>query len=168
MEIIVIVAQAKNRAIGKDNQLLWHLPKDMQFFKSTTEGYAILTGRKNYFSIPEKFRPLKNRTNILLSRNTDLKEEGVVLVGSIEEGIAYAKQRGERKLFVIGGGQVYAQCMELADTLLVTEVDAHLEADTFFPEIDRSQWREVSREIHLKDIRHAYDFDFVRYEKMKN
>lgn len=166
MEISLIVAISKNNAIGKNNNLLWHLPKDMKFFKETTNGHCVITGRKNYFSIPEKFRPLPNRTNIVVTRDTSLKLEGVIVVNSIESAIEQAKKKTEDEIFIIGGGEIYNQSIELATKMYITEVDEIFEdADTFFPIIDKSEWLEVDRIKHFKDEKNIYNFDFVTYQK---
>ena len=162
MIISLIAAVTENNVIGKDNDLIWNLPTDMRFFMKTTEHHCVLMGRRNYESIPPKYRPLKNRTNIVVTRQEDYGgEEDIQVVASIEEGIQYAKNQGEKELFVIGGGQIYAQTLDLAHKLYITEIKANLEGDTFFPEFDRSQWEELSRIKHPADERHAYEFFFT-------
>ncbi len=163
----LIVAIAKNNAIGKNNDLLWHLPNDMKHFKETTLNHHIITGRKNYISIPPKFRPLVNRTNIVLTRNTDFSEEGCVIKHSLEEAIKYAKENSETELFIIGGGQIYKEALEndLIDRMYVTHVNENFEADTFFPEIN-SKWNKTEEEFFEADERHAYPYSFAVYEKM--
>ncbi|MDC1204320.1 dihydrofolate reductase [Salibacteraceae bacterium] len=141
----IIVAVDEENGIGKDNQLLWHLPADMRYFRETTTGHCIITGRKNYESIPSKYRPLANRTNIIVTRNKDYSvENGAIVEHSIEEAIAYAKGTGEEEVFIIGGGQIYQECLKknLVDKMYVTHVTALFEADTFFPEIETGAWRE--------------------------
>lgn len=130
--ITIIVAMGKNREIGADNQLLWHLPKDLKHFKELTSGHPIIMGRKTYESIG---KPLPNRTNIVISRKNDWFEEGILIVGSIKEALKFAKKIDEN-VFIIGGGTIYEQTIDLADQLEVTLVDAELKADTFFPKID--------------------------------
>jgi dihydrofolate reductase len=164
MKIIIIVAVAENNAIGKDNRLLWRLPDDMKFFKEKTEGHCVVTGRRNYESIPEKFRPLPGRTNIVVTRQKDYAAPGAIVVESIEAAISLAKSRGEDELFIIGGGEIYAQCMNIADEILFTRVHHSFEADTFFPEIG-SEWKEVWSENHAADEKHAYSFTFLQYRK---
>ncbi len=162
---------ASNHAIGKDNQLMWHLPNDMKFFKNTTTGHVILTGRKNYFSIPEKYRPLKDRTNIVVTRQESLNlasHEDVEILSNIEEAIAFAKSKNESELFIIGGGQIYSQTMEIADRMYITHVhQAFEDADTHFPEIDYSIWKTVSAEHHSKDERHKYPYSIYVYDRIK-
>ena len=143
MEVVLIVAVAKsNNGIGKDNDLLWHLPADMKFFRLNTIGYPVITGRKNYESIPEKYRPLPNRNNIVVTRQ-NIEFEGADVVKSIDEAIKIAKTYNQEKVFIIGGGQIYKQCLadDLIDKMIITWVDVKLDADVFFPEIDSSIWQ---------------------------
>lgn len=168
MIISLIVAIAENNAIGLNNDLLWRLPNDMKFFKETTSGHHIITGRKNYISIPKKFRPLPNRTNIVLTRQTDFEEEGVVVCHNIEDAIEIAKKNNEKELFIIGGGQIYKEVMKknLIDKMYVTHVDNTFEADTFFPEIDTKVWHQTSLVENSKDEKHPYNYSFAVYEKI--
>ena len=169
MDITIIVAVAKNLAIGKDNDLLWHLPKDMLFFKDTTKGHCIITGRKNYYSIPEKYRPLPNRTNIVITRDEDLVLEGAIVVNSIEKAIKVAKKTDEKEIFIIGGGEIYKQSLHLANKLYITEVDSVFEDDdTFFPEFDKNNWEIISKESHQKDEKHKFDFAIIKYKKIQS
>lgn len=166
MKIVLIVAVAKqNNGIGFNNDLLWHLPADMRFFKETTSGFPVITGRKNYESIPPKFRPLPNRDNIIVTRQ-DLDFEGAHVCISIDEAIKKAKSLNDSKAFIIGGGQIYKQVLEqdLVDELLITWVDAAPEADVFFPEIS-TDWRLVSEEKHDADEKNKFNFSFCKYTK---
>ncbi len=162
----IVVAVPKNRAIGKDNDLLWHLPDDFRFFKETTRGHHILMGRKTYESLG---KPLPKRVSIVITRNQDFQlPEGHHVANSLEAGIAIAEAAGLEELMIIGGGYVYKECLDkgLVDKMYITEIDASPEgADTFFPEYDASEWNEVYREHHPVDERHAHAFDFVTYEK---
>lgn len=137
-EIIIIAAVARNRAIGKNNQLLWNIPEDMAHFKALTQGHAVLMGRKTWESLPERFRPLPGRRNIVITRQSDYAAPGAILASSIEQGIA-AAQNAE-KLFIIGGADIYAQAMALADRLEITEVDLEPDGDAWFPEIPAAAW----------------------------
>ncbi len=161
MKISIIVAKAQNHVIGKANQLLWHLPKDFQYFKKVTSGHYILMGRKTYESIG---RPLPNRVSLVVSRNPMYALEGGLVVHSIENALEIAQKNQEKELFVIGGGKIYAQMLSQADRLYVTEVQTDIQGDTFFPPISEI-WKEISRERHFADARHPFDFDFVVYEK---
>ncbi|MCB0481671.1 MAG: dihydrofolate reductase [Flavobacteriales bacterium] len=145
--VSLIVAKAKNNAIGKNNNLLWHLPSDMRFFKETTTGHCIITGRKNYESIPEKYRPLVNRTNIIVTRNANFKVRDAIICHSLEEAIEVARSKGETEVFIIGGGQIYKEAMAkcLVSRMYITEVDAEFEADTFFPAFEQKSW--ISKEL---------------------
>jgi dihydrofolate reductase len=138
----IIVAISENNGIGKDNDLLWHLPADMKFFRKTTMGHCIITGRKNYESIPEKYRPLAKRTNIVVTRNINYQAEGAIVKNSLESALEYADSAGEEEVFIIGGGQIYKEAIEknLVDKMYITHVANNYEADTFFPEIDFSEW----------------------------
>ena len=165
MIISHIVATSKNKAIGKNNQLLWHLPADMKFFKEKTKGHCILTGRKNYESIPEKFRPLPNRTNIVITREKNYAAPGAIVLNSIEAGIRYALEKGETELFIIGGGEIYKQSIELCNKLYITLVEGDFEADTFYPELDPRLWKKESSELKPKDEKNKYDMEFCVYVK---
>ncbi len=164
MIVSLIAALSKNRVIGKNNDLPWHLPNDMKYFMQTTKGHYVIMGRKNYDSIPEKFKPLPNRTNIVVTRKKDFIAPGCVVVNSLEAGINLAKQANEKEVFVIGGAEIYKLSLPIATRLYLTEINGNIEGDTFFPAIDDT-WKETSRVHHEKDSRHAFDFDFVVYDK---
>ncbi len=165
MTISLIAAVAKNRVIGKENDLPWRLPDDMKYFMQTTSGHHVLLGRKNYDSLLPKFKPLPNRTNIVVTRQKDFKAAGCVVVNSIEKGIEIARVNNEKELFVIGGAQIYEQSLAEADFLYLTEINAEIEGDTYFPVFDSNEWTEVSRKPHVADERHRYSFDFVVYKR---
>ena len=168
MIISIIVASTKNGVIGKDNQLPWKsLPQDMAFFVSKTTGHCILTGKKNYFSIPAPFRPLKNRTNILLTRDPHYVEVGTVIVDTLEKGIDFAKAQGETELFIIGGGIIFEMALQknLVDRIYLTKVDTILEGDTFFhlPEIFKK--KEKLLITQKKDDAHLYAFEIYQCDR---
>ena len=165
MIISIIAAVAKNDVIGKANDLPWRLPDDMKFFMQTTNGHHVIMGRKNYESLPEKFKPLPNRTNIVVTRQRDFTANGCVVVHELSEGIQLAKTNNEKELFIIGGAEIYKLALALTDTLYLTEIDAEIEGDTFFPEWNKKEWREISRTHHEADAKHKYAFDFVVYKK---
>ena len=167
MIISLIAALTRNHIIGRDNRLPWHLPDDMKFFMQTTKGHMVVMGRKNYDSIPEKFRPLPNRTNIVVTRQRDFNAPGCVVVHTLDDAIGLAKLRKETELFVIGGSDIYKLGMPIANRLYLTEIKCELEGDTRFPAIDTQQWKEVSREHHGTDERHVYEFDFVVYDRIR-
>jgi len=162
--ISMVVAMGENNEIGFNNQLLWHLPKDLKHFKDLTSGHPVIMGRKTYESIG---KPLPNRTNIIVSRQKDWFEEGILIVGSIKEAVKFAKKIDEN-VFIIGGGNIYEQTMDIADKLEITLVRADLEADTFFPEIDGKTWTKTNEVCHERDDRNAYDFCFQTYERIKS
>ncbi|MBD3903602.1 dihydrofolate reductase [Chryseobacterium sp. Ch-15] len=158
----IVVAMGEKNEIGSGNQLLWHLPKDLKHFKDLTSGHPIIMGRKTYESIG---KALPNRTNIVVSRKKNWFQEGVLIVGSLKEAVKFAKKIDEN-IFIIGGGNVYEQTMEIADRLEVTLVKANLEADTYFPKINSEFWKMTSEICHEKDEKNQYDFCFQTYEKV--
>lgn len=165
MTISIIAAVAKNRVIGRGNDLPWHLPDDMKFFMQTTNGHHVIMGRKNYESLPEKFRPLPNRTNIVVTRQKDYKAPGCTIVHELSDGIRLAKSNGEKELFIIGGAEIYKLALPMTNVLYLTEIDAELEGDTFFPTWNKKDWKEMSRQHHTADAKHKFAFDFTVYKK---
>ena len=159
--ITIVVAMGLGNEIGANNQLLWHLPTDLKHFKEITTGHPIIMGRKTYESIG---KPLPNRTNIVVSRKKDWFEEGILIVGSLKEAIKFAKKMDE-EIFIIGGGNIYEQTIDLADQLEVTQVKANLEADIFFPQIDEKIWKKKEEIVHEKDEKNEYDFSFQTWER---
>lgn len=164
----LIAAVARNGAIGKDNALLWRLPEDLQFFKRTTLGCPVIMGRKTYDSIG---RPLPGRRNIVVTRNPQWQAAGVDAVTSLDAALALVLDAP--KVFVIGGAQLYAQALPLADELVMTEVDANYDGDTFFPEWDKAAFIEVSREAHHAAPPQGPDgqgmgYAFVVYQRSAN
>jgi dihydrofolate reductase len=149
MIISLIAALTENRVIGKSNDLPWHLPDDMKYFMQTTSGHHVVMGRKNYESIPQKFRPLPNRANIVVTRQEEYNAPGCMVVNSIPEAIDIAIDNHEAEVFI----------------LYLTEIQTSLEGDAFFPMFNMPEWNEVSRKHHPIDEKHRYAFDFVVYEK---
>ncbi len=168
MIVSMIAAVAENRVIGKDNDLVWHLPDDMKYFMETTSDHFVIMGRRNYESIPHKYRPLPKRTNIVVTRQSDYEAPGCIIANSLEQALALAEEQQQEEVFIIGGEQIYAQALPKADRLYLTEVKAAFDGDTFFPVFDRQQWHEKWRQPHPVDERHAYPFDFVLYERKPN
>jgi len=166
MKVSLIVAASENRVIGKDRNLIWHLPRDMRFFKEITQGHHVIMGRKNFESIPHKFRPLPNRTNIVITRQCDYKAEGSIVVNSLEESLEIAKQNGDLEPFIIGGGQIYKLALDagLVDKIYLTKIHHVLDGDTFFPELN-SDWIEVDRKDYVKDEENNYNYSFIVLEK---
>lgn len=153
----------RNRVIGLRGRLPWRLPDDMRRFRALTMGKPVLMGRKTYESIPERLRPLSGRHNIVLTRRPDYTAPGCTVVDTIDAGLAAAA--GADEVMVIGGATLYEQLLPRADRLYLTLVDAALEGDAYFPPLRPSQWREVQREPHPADARHAYSFTFVVFER---
>lgn len=165
MIISLIAALAENRVIGKNNDLPWRLPDDMKFFMETTKGHYVIMGRKNYDSLKDKYKPLPNRTNIVVTRQKDFKAPGCIVVNDIEKSLDIAKQNNEREAFVIGGAEIYKLTLQKANKLYLTEIKAEVEGDTYFPDFNKKEWKEIERKHHPADDRHRYSFDFVIYEK---
>lgn len=160
-ELTIIAAVAENNALGKDNQLIWNLPNDLQRFKRLTQGHHIIMGRKTFESFP---KPLPNRIHIVITNQKNYKvPDGVVVVHNLKDAIG--KVKNDVQPFIIGGGQIYKQAMGLADKIELTRVHATFEADTFFPEIDASVWKETGRSFHKKDDKNEYDYSFITYER---
>lgn len=166
--ISMIAAVARNLTIGKDNDLPWKLPDDMKFFMNTTKGHHVIMGRKNYDSLHEKFKPLPNRTNIVVTRQRDFKAPGCFVTNKIDDAIAIAEKGNESELFIIGGAEIYKLALADADRLYLTEIDAEIQGDTFFPSFNRQEWKETSRVHHDADEKHKFSFDFVIYDRIKN
>lgn len=156
--ITIIAAASTNNALGKKNALLWHLPSDFKRFKQITLDHYIIMGRKTFESLPKL---LPNRTHIIITRQKEYHQEGCMVVSSLENALKIAKK--EETVFVIGGGEIYRQAIEIADKIELTRVDGFFEADTFFPEIDLDKWDLVFEEFHKKDEKHLYDFSFQTY-----
>ena len=158
--ITLIAAVAENNAIGKGDQLLWHLPEDFKHFKRLTTGHCIIMGRKTFETFP---KPLPNRIHIVITRQEGFREEGAVVVSSVQEAIEKALAI-DLNPYVIGGGEIYAQALPFADVIELTRVHhTFAEADVFFPEFNREEWELVASERFEKDERHAYGFTFERY-----
>ncbi|CAG9174202.1 dihydrofolate reductase [Cupriavidus pinatubonensis] len=157
--LTLVVARARNGTIGRNNTLPWRLPEDLAHFKRTTMGAPIIMGRKTWDSIG---RPLPGRRNIVVSRNADLKLEGAEVATSLED--AQRLCVGVEQVFLIGGAQLYAEALPSADRLVVTEIDADVEGDAFFPAIDQAKWMETSRETHHSEA-NGFDYAFVTYDR---
>lgn len=159
----IIVAFAKNNALGKDNNLIWHLPADLKRFKRVTSGHPIIMGRNTFESIG---KPLPNRTTIIITRNDNYFVDGCLVANSIEKAIELGKEIND-KIFIIGGAQIYKQTLDkkLVDRLDVTLVHEEFEADVFFPEIDMKVWKETSRENFKADEKNKYDYSFISYKR---
>jgi dihydrofolate reductase len=163
MIISLIVAASENNAIGKNGQLLWHLPNDLKFFKNTTWGFPVIMGRKTFESVN---KPLPGRTNIVVTTKADWEAGGVIRVSSLEEGIQKAAETNSKQVFIIGGGEIYKQSMDIASSIYITRVHAHIDGDTFFPVIDESKWQLTSNQDFEADEKHAYRYSFQIWEKI--
>jgi dihydrofolate reductase len=166
MKVSLVVAIGRNNEIGKNGDLLWRLPKDMQRFKEITWGHYVLMGRKTFESIPAKFRPLPGRPNIVIS-SSDKKYEGCFNAKSVEEAIELARQNGESELMIIGGGKIYEQTIPVADKIYLTIIQQDFEADTFFPKINLGQWGEENKTEVPADEKHQYAMTFVDLVRKK-
>lgn len=158
--ITIIAAIANNNALGKDNQLIWHLPADLKRFKKVTLNHHIIMGRKTFESLG---KPLPNRTTIIITRNKEYKQEGCIVVNSLVEAIKAAKD--DENPYILGGAEIYKQALSIADKLDLTFVHHSFDADAFFPEIDFNNWIETSREDFKSDEKNKYDYSFVTYLK---
>jgi dihydrofolate reductase len=154
----IIAAIAENNALGKNNDLIWHLPADLIRFRKTTTGHHIIMGRNTYESIG---KPLPNRTTIIISRNLDYKVEGCITVNSLEKALEIANN--DESPFIIGGAQIYTKAINLVDQLDITEVHHKFDADVYFPEIDKNIWKETKRELFKANEINIYDYSFVTY-----
>ncbi len=159
--IILIAAAAKNNALGKNNDLLWHLPNDFKRFKTITSGHYIIMGRKTFESFP---KPLPNRTHVIITRQKNYSVPDCIVVNSLKKAIEICPKHEE--IYIIGGGEIYKQAIEIADKIELTRVNENFEADTFFPEIDTQNWKLDFEEFHSKDEKHKYDFTFQTYIKI--
>ncbi len=159
--ISIIVAIAENYAIGKDNQLLWHISDDLQHFKKITSGHTVLMGKNTYFSLPKK--PLPNRKNIVITDNPNEVFDGCFMAYSIED--ALTKINNDEETFIMGGGSVYRQFFPYADKLYITKIQALFEADTFFPEISDTDWQLIENEEGLIDSNSHLSYSFLTYKR---
>ncbi|TXR54572.1 dihydrofolate reductase [Reinekea thalattae] len=166
MRISMIWAMAENRTIGRDNKLPWHLPNDLKYFKQLTTGKAVIMGRKTYDSIG---KPLPNRSNIVITRDTQFYAEGVQVAHSLDEAIELAEAaslvNANDEVIVMGGAEIYRLCLPKADRLYITFVHADVDGDAHFPEFDLSQYNEIAREDFSADGPNPYDYSFVVYDK---
>jgi len=158
MLISLIVAAGTNNAIGKDNQLLWHLPKDLQFFKKITWAMPVIMGRKTFESLSGK--PLQGRLNIIITRQRNWQPEGVTVVHSLRDALFVAESADYKEVFVAGGGEIYREALPKADKVYLTRVQTAPEADTFFPELEPDEWQLLSDETFPMNEKHAYPYSF--------
>ncbi|MDA3779394.1 MAG: dihydrofolate reductase [Bacteroidales bacterium] len=159
--ISIIVAVAENNVIGKNNKLLWHIPRDMKHFKETTMGHHIISGRKTFESFG---KPLPKRTNIIVTRNNNYTQEGCIIVNSLEDALDYAKN--DTEIFIIGGGEIYKQALNFADRIYLTKVHHSFDGDTFFPEINPNNWKETDRKKIDSDEKNKYPISIITLNKI--
>ena len=158
--VTIIAAAAENNALGKDNDLVWHLPDDFKRFKRLTSGHHIIMGRKTFESFPKL---LPDRTHIVITRKKDFNPDGVIVVHSMEEALKAAKM--DEQAFIIGGGEIYKMGLEHADRIELTRVHGEFEADAFFPDFDKSNWQLNNDQFHDKDEKHDYSFTYLTYDR---
>lgn len=158
--LTIVVAMDARRGIGIDNKLPWHLPEDLAHFKRVTLGHPIVMGRKTFDSIG---RPLPGRRNIVVTRNADWRHEGVEVAHSLQDAVALA---GGESASIIGGAQIFAEALDLADRMIVTHIDKQYACDTFFPEIDPARWTAVASEPQRSEAE-GVEFSFVTYDKVR-
>ena len=158
----IMVAVSSNGVIGKNNDLVWHLPADLKHFKETTSGHYVIMGRKTYESMGT---PLVKRLNVVVTRNPQYFVEGVVVMPGLEQAIKFAESQGQEMAFILGGGNIYQQAMPLVDRLYITEVHAGFDGDTFFPKIDPEKWQETQRKDFDADELNQYPYSFVEYRR---
>jgi dihydrofolate reductase len=163
MQLHLIFAKARNGVIGNHNTLPWHLPEDMAHFKRITMGCPVIMGRKTWASLPARFRPLPGRANVVITRQTDWSEIGAQPSSSLDDALSFCEQFAD--VWVIGGAQIYAQALPLADTAVVTEIDADFEGDAFAPQFG-AQWEEINRESHTSV--NGLNFSFVTFRNLKH
>ena len=164
MIIYLFVAASDNNVIGKNNQLLWHLPMDMKFFKNVTWAMPVAMGRKSFDSLGGK--PLNGRLNIVITRQKDFSTNGIAVVNNLNDAIFLAQQHDYKELMILGGGEIYKQSIDKADKIYITRVHAIFDdADTFFPEIDESRFQLTSNRDFFTDEKHAYDYSFQLWER---
>lgn len=160
--ISLIVAASTNNAIGKNGQLLWHLPIDLKFFKDTTWGMPVVMGRKTFEAVN---KPLPGRINIVITKQPGWTADNVTVVKDIDEALQKAGETNCNEIFIIGGGEIYKQTMDISDRIYMTRVHAELEGDTYFPVIDSSKWELKNNIDFPTDVKHAYAFSIQSWEK---
>jgi len=158
MIISIIVAIAENNAIGKGNQLLWRMPADLKHFKNATTGHTVIMGRKTFDSVG---KPLPNRRNIVITRNTDLKIDGVEIVNTLEKAVSLCNN--DEEVFIVGGAEIYKMAMDRTDKIYLTVIHGVFDADTFFPEIDLEIWKETEIVDNNADEKNPFDYTFSTY-----
>jgi dihydrofolate reductase len=163
MKISLVVAASENNAIGKDNQLLWHLPNDLKFFKNTTWGMPVIMGRKTFESVS---KVLPGRFNIVITTQPNWSFEGVIVANSLQDALEKAATTNCNEAFIIGGGEIYKQSMEIANVIYLTRVHTQIDGDTIFPTIDETQWQLIDNKDFEMDGKHAFNYSFQKWERI--
>lgn len=166
MKVSLIVAVSENHVIGKNNDLIWNLPEDMKFFKDTTKGHFVIMGRKNFESIPHKYRPLPNRTNVIVTRQKNYQAKGCIIVHSIEDALQKARDAKDQEPFIIGGGEIYDLALknDLVDRIYLTRIHKEFDGDTFF-QILSEEWKCIKSTFNKEDEKHECAYSFQIFEK---
>ena len=163
MTISHLVAASENNVIGKDNHLPWHLPNDFKYFKNKTWGMPVIMGRNTYESLD---KPLPGRFNIVITAKQDWKRNDVIVAHSIDEAIGKARETDCKEIFIIGGGEIFKQSIGIINKIYLTRVHTTVEGDTFYPEIDKTEWKLISEDLHSADEKHAFAYTFQTWEKV--
>ena len=158
----IIVARAANDIIGRDNDLVWHLPADLRYFKAKTMGHYLIMGRKTFESLG---KPLPGRTTVIITRNADYEAQGCFIKPNLKEALAIAQNNEQSEVLILGGGEIYKQAMDITNKIYLTEVHGEFEGDTCFPKIDSNVWEETRRRDFLTDEKHRYAYSFVELER---
>lgn len=162
--ISIIAAVSNNNVLGRDNQIIWQIPADLQYFKSITQGHVVIMGRKTFESLE---KPLSNRTNIVVTRQHDYAGEGIIIAHSVQEAIKKARNFNEEEIFIIGGGEIYRQCLPFTDRIYLTKIHAVYAGDTYFPEFDEDEWKVIKEEHHEADQKNKHPYTFLVYQRNK-
>ena len=166
MKVSIIVAASENHVIGNNNDLIWSFPNDMNFFKQKTLNHHVIMGRKNFESIPHKFKPLPKRTNIVITRNLLFQADGAIVVNSLSQAIEFSRKKNQKETFVIGGGEIYDLSLKgnFIDKIYLTRIHKHYKGDTFFPVLNK-EWKIKEERKFFADEKHESDYTFYTYEK---
>ena len=169
MKVSLIVAIDLEGGIGKNNDLMWHLPSDMKFFKETTKNQIVVMGRKNFDSIPEKYRPLPNRLNVILTRNKNFTADNCLVFHSFETCLEHFKNEVDKTIFIIGGGEIYSMALtsNILKEMFITHIDGIFGADTFFPEFDALNWSKTEIGYQEKNEAHSNSFRIFHYSRIE-
>ncbi len=160
-----LVAASQNNVIGKDNKLPWHLPNDFKYFKNKTWGMPVVMGRNTYESLD---KPLPGRTNVVLTTNKEWKRDAVLVAHTIDEAIKQSCETDCKEIFIIGGGEIFKQSMDIVNKIYLTRVHTTVDGDAFYPDFDKLKWKLISKDSHKTDEKHKFDYTFQTWEKINN